>query len=242
MNLSQNISLTNTKRLIKDIKDVITNNKDFKSSGIYYKHDENNLLIGYALIIGPENTIYENGYYFFSFNFPTDYPFSPPKLTFFTKENSIRFNPNLYTNGKVCISILNTWKGEQWTSCQTIRSVLFSLLSIFTTKNPLTNEPGISENHADNNNYNKIIQFQNYNISIRKQIENIENFTIISLFKEEIKNHFINNKSSILNKIKSLSDDNEHNNKFLRTSLYGLSSKLDYLSLYTIIDKLSFNS
>ena len=42
------------KRLVKDVKDMITN--PFTSHGIYYIHDEVNILKGYALIIGPEET------------------------------------------------------------------------------------------------------------------------------------------------------------------------------------------
>ena len=49
-------------------------------------------------------------------------------LNYLTNDGKTRFNPNLYRNGKVCISLLNTWKGEQWTSCQTIESILLSLV------------------------------------------------------------------------------------------------------------------
>ena len=34
-----------------------------------------------------------------------------------TGGNSIRFNPNLYSNGYVCLSLLGTWRGssiESW--------------------------------------------------------------------------------------------------------------------------------
>ena len=46
--------------------------------------------------------------------YPTEYPFKPPKVTYKTNDGFTRFNPNLYKNGKVCISLLNTWQGEQW--------------------------------------------------------------------------------------------------------------------------------
>ena len=55
--------------------------------------------------------------------FTTDYPHSPPQVTYWTNGDNIRFNPNLYKCGKVCVSLLNTWRGDQWTSCQTISSV-----------------------------------------------------------------------------------------------------------------------
>ena len=127
----------NLRRLVKDVSNIIKS--PLTEQGIYYIHSEDNLLEGHALIFGPEDTIYANGCYFFKFNYPNDYPFTPPKVTYLTNNGSTRFNPNLYRNGKVCISILNTWKGEQWTSCQNIRSVLLMLVTLFHNK-PLTNE------------------------------------------------------------------------------------------------------
>lgn len=99
----------NQKRLLKDVIDILKN--PLEDNGIYYKHDENDMLCGYALIMGPEETLYNYGYYLFKFTFPTDYPFSPPKLTYLTNNGHTRFHPNLYITGKVCLSILNTLEG-----------------------------------------------------------------------------------------------------------------------------------
>lgn len=44
--------------------------------------------------------------------FPTDYPNTPPRvLIMTTSSGTVRFNPNLYNSGKVCLSILGTWRG-----------------------------------------------------------------------------------------------------------------------------------
>jgi len=154
------------KRIIKDVKDINTNKEDFKKNGIFYKHDDENVLKGYILIIGPNNTPYQYGFYFFEILFSYDYPFTPPKVKYFTNDGYTRFNPNLYINGKVCLSILNTWRGEQWTSCQTLRSILLTLVTIFNNE-PLTNEPGIKNTHKDFENYNKIITYKNLHFSIK---------------------------------------------------------------------------
>ena len=122
------ITQDTVKRLVKDVKEIMKN--PLTSQGIFYQHDENDMLKGYAMIVGPKDTPYEDGFYFFEFKFPTNYPFSPPNVIYNTNDGRTRFNPNLYVNGKVCISILNTWKGEQWTSCQTISSILLTLASI----------------------------------------------------------------------------------------------------------------
>lgn len=70
------------------------------------------------LITGPEATPYENGCFEFDVYFPPDYPTSPMSVNLQTTgKHTVRFNPNLYNDGKVCLSILNTWHGrpeEKW--------------------------------------------------------------------------------------------------------------------------------
>ena len=157
------ISLTAQKRLLKDICDIIR--KPLTTDGIYYVHDEENILKGYALLIGPSDTCYQDGMYLFSFNFPSDYPYCPPVVKFHTHDGVTRFHPNLYRNGKVCLSLLNTWKGEQWTSTQTIRSILLTLISLF-NNNPLINEPGFSKHNICCEPYRRSIEFMNYKTAI----------------------------------------------------------------------------
>jgi ubiquitin-protein ligase len=70
----------------------------------------------------------------FSFDFPFDYPFSPPKVTFMTNDGQTRFNPNLYQingNGKVCLSILNTWSESTWSQVQLFSSVIETIAAKF---------------------------------------------------------------------------------------------------------------
>ena len=162
------------------------------------------MLYGYALIIGPENTPYANGYFLFKFNFPYDYPHSPPTVTYHTNDGYTRFHPNFYKNGKVCVSILNTWKGEQWTGCQTIRSILLSLCSLF-NENPLVNEPGIVTTHKDIIPYNKIIKYKTISIAINKILtKDLLYFPkYFEVFNDEIINNFIKN----YHKIKKTIDD-----------------------------------
>ena len=89
---SLTISTTTVKRLISDIKEITKN--PLSKDGIFYKHDESNMLLGYALIIGPENTPYAYGNFLFKFNFPQNYPYSPPTVTYCTNDGVTRFNPN----------------------------------------------------------------------------------------------------------------------------------------------------
>tara|TARA_Y100000389_G_scaffold69033_1_gene65622 strand:+ start:883 stop:1719 length:837 start_codon:yes stop_codon:yes gene_type:complete len=231
------------KRLLKDCIDIYKN--PLEDNGIYYIHDETNIKKGYAMIIGPGDTIYKYGAYLFEFEFPNDYPFSPPKLKYTTNNGNIRFNPNLYRNGKVCVSILNTWRGEQWTSCQTIRSVLLSLITLLHNE-PLLNEPGITKKHKDYDNYNNLIEFFNYKTAIIGIIENNMRSINNEIIRKKLLNIYINfintKKNNILENIKKLRNkwDNDTdsfimkiNNKKIkhfrfRCQVYSMTTSVSY--------------
>jgi ubiquitin-conjugating enzyme E2 Z len=229
--ISTNSLGPNKKRLLKDVVDIMKH--PLTSEGINYFHDESNFQKGYAFIFGPKDTLYENGIYFFEFSFPNDYPFSPPKLKYLTNNGKTRFNPNLYRSGKVCISILNTWKGEQWTSCQTIRSILLTLLTLLHNK-PLLNEPGITEKHRDFINYNKIIRYRNYETAIMRVADRkLLPDPFVSTF-HIIKKHLINNKDQILKDIfeKIKTDDEKSVGEVVNCGIYKMSCRINYAKLY----------
>ena len=158
------------RRIISDIKELRKN--PLTAHGIYYEHDDTDMLKGRALIIGPADTPYADGFYFFTFQFPGNYPHAPPKVEFCTGDGFTRFNPNLYRTGKVCLSILNTWKGEQWSGCQTISSVLLALCTVLNDE-PLLNEPGITKTHRDYEGYNEIIKYKNIEVAIFGMLESV---------------------------------------------------------------------
>jgi ubiquitin-protein ligase len=68
--------------------------------------------------MGSKNTPYAHGAYVFDVYFGEDYPQHPPKVQLATTGSGrVRFNPNLYACGKVCLSLLGTWRGaagENW--------------------------------------------------------------------------------------------------------------------------------
>lgn len=59
-----------------------------------------------AMIVGPPDTPYEDGFFFFEITIPETYPFQPPAVVFKTSDHRVRFHPNLYVEGKTCLSIL----------------------------------------------------------------------------------------------------------------------------------------
>jgi ubiquitin-protein ligase len=157
------VSKETLRRIISDIKDLRKN--PLSAHGIYYEHDEQDMLKGRALIIGPADTPYADGFYLFKFQFPSNYPHAPPTVEFCTGDGYTRFNPNLYRTGKVCLSILNTWKGEPWSGCQTISSVLLAICTVLNAE-PLLNEPGIMKTHRDYKSYNDIIAYKNIEVAM----------------------------------------------------------------------------
>lgn len=234
---SSNICLSRetVMRLLKDVKEIIKS--PLTSHGIYYHHNESDMLKGKALIIGPKGTPYENGFYLFDFIFPINYPHSPPKVTFCTHDGVTRFNPNLYINGNVCLSILNTWNGEQWTGCQTISSVLLALCTIL-NDSPLLNEPGITKNHRDYNNYNTIIEYKNISIAIHSILSKQYASEKFPEFIDIMKNSFINNYDTIIEKINKNIEIMNSGTIEIKTALYDMSFNINYNKLKNIINTL----
>ncbi|KJZ76618.1 hypothetical protein HIM_03954 [Hirsutella minnesotensis 3608] len=101
-----------------------------------------------ALIIGPHETPYEFGFFEFAVRFNKDYPSKAPNVQCITTNGGLcRFNPNIYANGKICLSILGTWRGErgeEWSSAQGLESILLSIQSLLSS-NPYENEPGFED-------------------------------------------------------------------------------------------------
>lgn len=204
------------KRLIKDIEELNKNN--LHKHNIYHQTYDDQLNHLKILIIGTNNTPYEYGYYFFDINIPDDYPFSPPKVIYKTQNNKTRFNPNLYINGKVCLSIINTWSGPKWTSCNNIMSVLLAIQAFVFVQNPLHNEPGFeNDNSEKNTNYNIIISYQNINTAIINMLSNIPSG--FECFKDIMIQKFINNYHNIINNINNL---HKYNNKLITMNTYNM--------------------
>lgn len=233
------ISRETTKRLLKDVRELIKN--PLHEEGIYYKHDETEMLKGYAYICGPKDSVYFGGNYFYEFNFPYDYPHRPPKVKFLNMgglDGHTRFHPNMYKNGKMCLSILNTWKGDQWTGCQSIRTILLTILSILDNA-PLLHEPGFSETHKDFKPYNEIIRYRNLEYSVCYILQNkAKNLKILTtMFEDNIKNQFNKNKDIIKENIDEY--ENKSNNTYYQTSIYNLKLNTDWTSIKNELKKIN---
>ncbi|KXT10907.1 hypothetical protein AC579_3483 [Pseudocercospora musae] len=132
-----------------------------------------------ALIIGPPETPYEFGFFEFDMKFSKDYPIKPPAVRCITTNGGrTRFNPNIYAEGKVCLSILGTWRGnpgEEWSSAQGLESVLLSIQSLMSA-NPYENEPGYETHKKEEPNpaaYVAKIRHETLRISVIQRLEAI---------------------------------------------------------------------
>jgi ubiquitin-conjugating enzyme E2 Z len=139
----------------------------------------------FALIIGPPDTPYEFGFFEFFCKFGKEYPTKAPDVTARTTNGGrTRFNPNIYAQGKVCLSILGTWRGErgeEWSSAQGLESILISIQSLM-SGNPYENEPGFEDVKSDDDKENAQayvdkIRHETLRISV---IERLEDYLAIS--------------------------------------------------------------
>jgi len=90
-----------------------------------------NLFSWSGYIFGPSGSPYQGGAFKISIDYPTNYPFRPPKIVFLTKI----YHPNISGSGMICLDILK----DKWSPALTIAKVLMSISSLLTDPNP--NDP-----------------------------------------------------------------------------------------------------
>ncbi|XP_048760905.1 ubiquitin-conjugating enzyme E2 D2-like [Ostrea edulis] len=113
------------KRLAKELKDITSDPPAGCSAGPEVDTD---MFSWKATIQGPDDSPYSGGLYFLKIQFPTDYPFKPPKVSFTTKI----YHPNINSNGNICLDILRS----QWSPALTVSKVLLSINALMTDPNP----------------------------------------------------------------------------------------------------------
>ena len=218
------------KRIInKDMKEI--HKMELDKLGIHIEFNEDNMLKARAIIIGPEDTPYENGILYFIIEFPNNYPFSPPKVGYLSTSR-YRIHPNLYVGrshdnfvGKVCLSSINTWSGPKWTTVMHIGSILLSIQSLL-CNNPLHNEPGFEKEVGKRNDlYNMIVRYDTYNHLILKN--GFEIHPMFKSFTPIINDHLMKNKDIILEKTAELVKKNPKNIK-VSLNIYNILMNIDY--------------
>ncbi|XP_043571136.1 (E3-independent) E2 ubiquitin-conjugating enzyme UBE2O isoform X2 [Chiloscyllium plagiosum] len=179
--------------------------------GIMVKTFEDRMDLFSALIKGPTRTPYDDGLFLFDIQLPNVYPAVPPLFRYIS-QCSGRLNPNLYDNGKVCVSLLGTWIGkgtERWTSKSSLLQVLISIQGLILVNEPYYNEAGfdsdrgLQEGYENSRCYNEMALIklvQSMTQLIQKPVE---------IFEQEIKEHFYTNGWRLVYRMESWLEVNE---------------------------------
>jgi ubiquitin-protein ligase len=151
------------------------------------------------LITGPVGTPYANGVFDFDVYCPVQFPNVPPKVRLRTTDaGRVRFNPNLYANGLVCLSLINTWQGateEQWIPhSSTLLQVIVSIQSLIMVDQPYFNEPGYERRtgaHVERESakYTSTIRAATVRVAMVQQIQEARRGE--GIFAEAIRAHFL---------------------------------------------------
>lgn len=170
-----------------------------------------------VLITGPADTPYANGCFEFDVYFPPEYPNTPMLMNLTTTgRKSVRFNPNLYNCGKICLSILNTWSGtpeEQWNpKTSSLQQVVVSIQSLIMVPDPYFNEPGWAPSRGTPNGKHASLQYNHnlYPACVQwAMVDQIRNSS--PCFKEVIHKHFWFKRNEICQQIEKWLKETKQN-------------------------------
>ena len=186
------------------------------------------------IIVGPKDTPYHNGLFEFNAYFPDNYPSVVPKVLIKTTDNGqVRFNPNLYGCGKVCLSLLGTWagqKGESWIpEISTFFQVIISIQSLILVDEPYFNEPGYERSigteigKKNSNIYNDTIRYETMRVAMLGMLDKKP-----KSYEDFITQHFKLKKTEIIKVLDKWYDESLNKAKFKK--VYDeLLKKLDQL-------------
>uniref|UniRef100_A0A1B6ECD3 Ubiquitin-conjugating enzyme E2-18 kDa n=1 Tax=Clastoptera arizonana TaxID=38151 RepID=A0A1B6ECD3_9HEMI len=111
--------MANSKRLQREVCNIMA---DGGIESVNLIIDESNYNLWEGLIL-PNNLPYSKGAFKINIDFPLDYPFKPPKITFITQI----YHPNVNEKGEICLTILNS---ENWKPTTKISQVLMELVNV----------------------------------------------------------------------------------------------------------------
>ncbi|XP_058812642.1 (E3-independent) E2 ubiquitin-conjugating enzyme [Topomyia yanbarensis] len=187
--------------------------------GVWVRTFEDRLDLLSVMIEGPKKTPYEDGLFLFDIQLGQEYPTAPP-LCHYISYCSDRLNPNLYEDGKVCVSLLGTWSGkgtEMWGPNSTLLQVIVSIQGLILVDEPYFNEAGYekqrgSQQGGENSRmYNEMVLLKLVQ-SMSKLIVNPP-----EIFSEQILAHFRERGRKMFLRIKSWMDLSNEANKAAST-------------------------
>ena len=138
--------MTASKRISRELIDIQNDPPLNCSAGPV---DDSDIFTWEGVLFGPSDSPYAGGTFRVNIQFPMDYPFKPPRVTFATKI----YHPNINSDGFICLDILK----QNWSPALTISKVLLSILSMLTDPNPKDPlMPNIARQYTENHELYKI--------------------------------------------------------------------------------------
>jgi ubiquitin-protein ligase len=200
------VGKTNLQKLYKELTEFQLNLPVEKHSAIYCRALESDLTKVRVAITGPLDSPYAAGFFIFDVELH-DYPNAAPKVKFLTTGGGrVRFNPNLYQDGKCCLSLLGTWQGPGWIrNKSTLLQVLISIQGLILVNDPYFNEPGYerdrgtSRGKAASDKYNCKLYEHTLNHAIVDMI--LHGATTYPEFYPVIERHFAYHREFVLEKL-----------------------------------------
>jgi ubiquitin-protein ligase len=194
-NMTKDLTANEVIKEMKKLSKAFSDSNCYDSS-IFYRINENNIRKHRFMITGPKDTPYESGCIIFDVYCPPEFPKINPKITCHTSgANGIRYGPNLYDNGKVCMTILGTFSGnqsEKWIEgTSSIHQIAISIQSMMLVEKPYFCEPGHAsyygtpEGENKSRDYNNNIRMYTMESAILRVLKNPP-----EEFEDVIKKHF----------------------------------------------------
>lgn len=174
-------------RLKKDILEIYKE----PPPGVVILPNPNDITRLQAIVTGPFDTPYEGGFFLFYIRCPPDYPLKPPRVKLLTTGlGRVRFNPNFYKSGKVCLSLLGTWSGPGWSPAQSLTSILVSIQSMM-NENPYHNEPGFATERVPGDclRYNQCIIHETIRVAVCDMVD--DNSSLEPEVKKVVQSSFV---------------------------------------------------
>jgi len=239
------------KRIQMELRELEQSKNDLLQNGIEYAYDEQDMRNIYFMIYGQEDTPYYGGFYFFHFRLPDNYPMEPPIVKYHTqglymdsfcqKSKYFRFNPNLYTadqDGKVCLSMINTWTGPSWVPTNTLVQVIIAIQAFVLNQNPLENEPGYedieqSSNQMEYETYKKLITYMSFDIGMTQMY--FRPPFQIPIFTDSIRRWIISNKPKIIEHIERCIEKYGNESILCRIDVFSIYTSVSFEELKTKI-------
>lgn len=199
------------KSLMKAINKELKLLQESLPPGVWVRSYSSRLDLLSVMIRGPAKTPYEDGLFLFDIQLSQNYPRSPP-LVHYISYSSERLNPNLYVEGKVCVSLLGTWMGrgtEVWGPNSTLLQLIVSIQGLILVAEPYYNEAGYEkqtdtqQGYENSRTYNELVVLK----LVQSMTEMLQ--SPLDIFKEEILMHFSEHGKLLCNRLERFCSDTD---------------------------------